>query len=322
MRALLVHNPTSGEGEHSKEELIDRLSAAELDVTYCSTKSPDFFKECRKPTELVVIAGGDGTVRKTATQLGNSKTQIVILSVGTANNVARSLGIPRRISDIADYLRSAIRRRVDIGLARGPWGTKSFVEAAGCGALAATTAAKPDADTDRRERLLDGRRAFFDALKSAEPFKASIRADEREMDGNWLAIEVLNHSYSGSGLLLAPGADPGDGKFDLFCIGEEQRSDMLDWLAAPDSLEPPVETVLCKQISFEWDGRQPLRLDDRLQAAPKKGKAVKISLRLRKPPLMVLTPLPDTKESEKKVRAREEAVAEQLIISWQHPVVL
>lgn len=260
MRALLVHNPTSGEAEHSKEVLVDRLHAADLDVIYCSTKSSDFAKNCRQTADVIVIAGGDGTVRKTAIKLWNSETPILILSLGTANNVARSLGIPRHIDDVGGFLNSAIRGRMDIGVAKGPWGTKSFVEAVGCGALAATTATKPYADADRRERLLDGRRAFFDALKSSEPFETLIQTDNVEMTGKWLAIEVLNHSYSGSRLLLAPQADPGDGKLDLFCISEEQRPEMLDWLSAPDSLEPPIQTIQCRRVSFEWDRHQPLRL--------------------------------------------------------------
>jgi diacylglycerol kinase family enzyme len=290
MRALLVHNPTAGEGEHSKEVLIDRLHAAELDVVYCSTKSPDFAEECRQPADIAVIAGGDGTVRKTALRLKNAKTPILVLPVGTANNIAQSLGVPNHVGDIAAYLRSAVPRPVDIGIAKGPWGTKSFIEATGCGALAATTASKPGADSDRRERLLDGRRAFFDALKSAEPFESEIEADDVKTSGSWVAIEVLNHSYSGSRLLLAPDADPGDGKFNLFCIAEEKRSIMLDWLAAPESLEPPIETMRCRRVSFEWDGKQPLRLDDRPQTPSQRGKLSKISLRLKKPALRFLLP--------------------------------
>ena len=63
MDALLFHNPHAGSGDHSKKDMLEVLSSAGFRVTYCSTKGPDFKAMLKETADMVVIAGGDGTVR-------------------------------------------------------------------------------------------------------------------------------------------------------------------------------------------------------------------------------------------------------------------
>lgn len=65
MRVTLIHNPTAGDEEHSLETLCSLLAAADHRVvTYRSTKEPGWEAALRELAELVVVAGGDGTVQK------------------------------------------------------------------------------------------------------------------------------------------------------------------------------------------------------------------------------------------------------------------
>src|SRR5438477_13071175 len=66
MRITLMHNPKAGDAEHGRKQLMAALAKAGHHVNYQSTKKGDYKKGLKKPTDLVLAAGGDGTVVKVA----------------------------------------------------------------------------------------------------------------------------------------------------------------------------------------------------------------------------------------------------------------
>ena len=137
MRAIVLHNPTAGSGDVAAEDLLAALAAGGIAARYCSTKQGGFKHALRKASDLVVAAGGDGTVLKVIRHLRNRSVPIAILPLGGANNIARSLGItadPLKIARAGWGETNA--RRLDIGTAAGPWRKRLFVESVGIGALA------------------------------------------------------------------------------------------------------------------------------------------------------------------------------------------
>ncbi len=90
MRITLVYNPTAGDGV-DPEELKALVEGAGHEVRVASKKG-DWQKRLRKkPTDLVVAVGGDGTIGEVAVELAGSDTPMAILPMGTANNVGRTL---------------------------------------------------------------------------------------------------------------------------------------------------------------------------------------------------------------------------------------
>ena len=69
MRLTLIHNPQAGDESRSADVLREMLADAGYDVTCESTKKA-WKKALKRPTDLAVAAGGDGTVRKVALVLG------------------------------------------------------------------------------------------------------------------------------------------------------------------------------------------------------------------------------------------------------------
>src|SRR5687768_16389172 len=93
----LFHNPGAGNEEHSREELTSLLEANGYECNYISTKEKGW-KRFNDKAGIVVIAGGDGTIRKVVKELLRIQPLpkpvfIGILPLGTANNIAKSLGI-------------------------------------------------------------------------------------------------------------------------------------------------------------------------------------------------------------------------------------
>src|SRR6478736_4892784 len=136
MRATLFHNPTAGGKAFSKKNLLDSLRLAGFKVKYVSTKGRAFKTALKKESGLFVVAGGDGTITKILTGMKNRRVPVAIAPTGSANNIARSLGIHGTPQELVELWRSKHRMRLNIGSAQGMWGRRSFVESAGIGALA------------------------------------------------------------------------------------------------------------------------------------------------------------------------------------------
>jgi diacylglycerol kinase family enzyme len=177
MRAILIHNPNAGTGLHSAEQLIDILERERISASYYSTKDDAYRSALRDAADLVIAAGGDGTVAKVASRLKHRKTPVAIIPLGTANNVACSLGIQRNPKEAVASWRSAHQRKFDVGVATGPWGRSIFLEATGIGAFAAAIAAAEGKDeTDgehKKEKKLKAARRFLQGPEGG-------RADRRE----------------------------------------------------------------------------------------------------------------------------------------------
>jgi diacylglycerol kinase (ATP) len=129
MRITLMHNPKAGDAEHGEKQLMTALAKAGHHATYQSTKKSDYKKALKKPTDLVLAAGGDGTVGKIGSRLIDSGIPLSVLPLGTANNLARSLGFIASPEEIIGRLEGGKKHAFDVGLARGPWGKRFFLKA-------------------------------------------------------------------------------------------------------------------------------------------------------------------------------------------------
>ena len=92
MRAILFHNPSAGH-KADKDDILAAMKLADFEVRYVSVKNGDIEKAFEKRTDLIVIAGGDGTITEVLTKVPDRSVPVALLPLGTANNIARSLGI-------------------------------------------------------------------------------------------------------------------------------------------------------------------------------------------------------------------------------------
>ena len=130
MRIVLIHNPKAGDREHTKKQLIASLATFGHQTFYKSTTNRGWKKALRKPVDLVIAAGGDGTVPKTAWEIMGSGIPLTILPLGTANNLARNLGFAASPDEILAHLHHGKTRPFDVGIARGDCRKRYFLEAA------------------------------------------------------------------------------------------------------------------------------------------------------------------------------------------------
>ena len=231
MRVALIHNPGSGDDDHAGEHLIDLLTRAGHHVTY--RKSNILWHPVLDDhPDLLAVAGGDGTVSEVARAAAARNVPITILPTGTANNIAGYLGlsgIPLETL-IAGWAQASLQP-LDLGVARGPWGTHRFLESVGAGVLASLIS-EIDAGGAGYVNELDGRAARLNAalevlervLHQSTPVTCEIGLDNLQLSGQYLLIEILNFGAAGPNLPLAPQADGADGVLDIALVEAHERS--------------------------------------------------------------------------------------------------
>jgi diacylglycerol kinase family enzyme len=299
MRILLIHNPKAGERNHTKKRLIGSLSACGHKTFYQSTKKRGWKKAFHRSVDLVIAAGGDGTVRKTAWRLMDTGVPLAILPLGTANNLARSLGFTASPDEIAAHLGPETVRPFDIGVAQGACGTKFFVEAAGGGLLAdfvKSAGDRDDEDAPRKQRI----RQHVSQLRkiSAEhPARRwNIRIDGEDVSARYLLWEAMNIRAAGPALNLAPRAASDDGALDFISVREQERDlfeKFLDEQLAGNMRPFPFPACKVRKLQIADCGAF-LHFDGKVWGKKKERResrgAVEISV--RPAALMICTPRP------------------------------
>lgn len=89
--------------------------------------------------DMVVAAGGDGTIGLVARQLLGSRTALGMLPLGSVMNIPRMVGVPRDLEAAASILVEGTRRAIDVGRVGG----RIFYEAGSIGLHAAATRELP-----------------------------------------------------------------------------------------------------------------------------------------------------------------------------------
>ena len=136
-RAVIIGNPNSGSAgdEGYLEDFASMLRAGGLTVEVLNTERPDHATELAAAAgdRLVIAAGGDGTVNEVINGLSENAT-LGILPIGTANVLARELGLPLEPADACEKILTGKAFRMDVGVATDGEGTqRRFACMAGIG---------------------------------------------------------------------------------------------------------------------------------------------------------------------------------------------
>jgi diacylglycerol kinase family enzyme len=234
--AQLLHNPGAGEEGHSRKELIGLIEKTlDVECRYFSTKENDW-QDIEPGIDLLIIAGGDGTVRKVSRELLNRKridrqVPIAILPLGTANNIAKTLELTGDVKDIIKQWRKKLIRKFDIGRIEGIPGQQFFLEGFGYGIFPKLVKDMRKHDKQLKnmpeEKMKKAVETLREVIRSRKPFSCSVEIDGVDHSGNYILVEVMNIESIGPNLQLAPHANPGDGKLDVVLLTEQHRDQLL-----------------------------------------------------------------------------------------------
>jgi diacylglycerol kinase (ATP) len=298
MRISLLYNEDAGDGL-SARELGRMIERAGHKVIHELEDEADLQEVLEDAPDLVVAGGGDGTVWRAVSALLGHDVPLAILPLGTANNVARSLGVTGSVEEAIAGWSHATRRRFDHGMAVGSWGERRFIEGIGSGLVTSGIRAMdreppPDHDEDAEEKLARAVRRYRDVLSELRPRRWTIKMDDVRMEGEFLLVEVLNIRSVGPNLVLAPDADPFDGCFDVVIAGEEQREEMDCYLEARIAgQETRLSLPLWRARGVDITGWEDMHVDDEVVSGPPIGT---VSITMEASALNYLAPEPSSIE--------------------------
>jgi diacylglycerol kinase (ATP) len=237
--ARLIYNPKSGanvKDAHPLEKIVGALRAhgirAEIGIKTSGKTARKMAKAAAdNKEELVIVAGGDGTIEDIASQLVGTQTALGILPIGTMNNLARSLGIPLELNDACALLGAGSTRQVDVGHIRADAkpDIEYFLETAGVGLSAIAFPAGQAATKSGLGGLPSALRKLFDY----KPGPVQIELDDGEtIQANSQLVTVSNAPLMGLNFLIAPEAKMDDGLLDIAVYDDMGKTDLLGYFMA------------------------------------------------------------------------------------------
>ena len=174
--------------------------------------------------DVVVAAGGDGTIGTVASALLGTDVALGVLPMGTVMNIPRMLGIPRDLEAAAEALGTGERRLIDVGEAGG----RPFYEAASVGMNAAMFR---EAQQFEKGDWLSIVRTIWVALRY-RPARMHIDLDgDQRVRTRALMVVMALGPYTGAGMTVAPEARLDDGKFDVRVFRGFSKPELIRHLA-------------------------------------------------------------------------------------------
>ncbi len=261
MRATLVFNEKSGSAT-SEEHIVEALHDAGWKVRRVVTK--DQLDDCLcHGTDVVIVAGGDGTIARVAKRVAGTNVPMAIVPMGTANNIARSLGLGVDPIVAARGLANPATRDVDLGVIHSARSTSYFLEGFGVGVFADVIAEKASKKTKELRRGLG---LIAAELEAYDPVHFELEIEGRDFSGPYILAAVMNARSLGPALELAPDAKPDDGELDVVLIRPEARDALVTHLrrAVEEAhiVLPAFETTRATHVRLRADERW-AHIDDR-----------------------------------------------------------
>lgn len=228
-RALLIVNAKSRNGEAQAQAAIEALESHGIEPVHleCGRRedlSP-LIVEHRDRVECAVVGGGDGTLNAAAFGVIEAGLPLGILPLGTANDLARTLGIPFDLDGAAQVIADGRTRQIDLGLVNG----QPFFNVASVG-LSAELAQKLTRNIKRRFGRLGYALVAMKVLAQAKPFRATIMSETEAVRVRTLQIAVGNGRFYGGGNAVEKDAAIDDQHLDLYSL-EFERAWKLAFMA-------------------------------------------------------------------------------------------
>lgn len=216
--ALLIINPQSRNGQaDALDEATERLKNSGMTVERCVTESVSHMVSCiEQYTEkdgIVIVAGGDGTISSALGAVYKSQHTLAILPMGTANDLARSLGVPQDVVAAAQVIVNNTQERINLSQVNEHY----FVNVAHIG-LGVEVTHELTSEMKKYFGVFAYLGAFTRVMRRNTSFKVTIKADNWSETMRASHLAVGNGRYYGGGNVVDDRSTLQDGQLALFCL--------------------------------------------------------------------------------------------------------
>lgn len=230
MRIAVVWNAAAGSAAGvNPASVTDRLGAdaelfevsAERNATQCARAA------LQRGAEVVIAAGGDGTVSGVAAELVGSRARLGVLPIGTSNSFAAALGIPVDLAGALALLAGDEERLLDVAIVRGTEGERTMVLHCMVG-FHADVIGETTTDAKRRWGVLAYAASAVRQLSRVDTFAAELATDAGTVRCRATAIAVANLAPIKTVLAHGPSHLLGDdGRVDVTIVAAETMAEAI-----------------------------------------------------------------------------------------------
>ena len=298
--ALLIHNPSAGprEVEDELDLVVEYLSECDWrvrrSVTGHAGQATEFARQAVVDgLDVVLVAGGDGTVCEAVNGLVGSRVALGVLPSGTGNVWAKELGLPaftllnpNRLLVAAHLLTEATVRPIDVGRANEQY----FVLFAGLGLDAQVARGmEPRERSTKRLGLLPYLVAAATAAVEFYGVRTTVVVDGKVIKGRSLFILISNAQLYGGVLRITPEAKLDDGLLDMVIFNGVGPTytlrHLFSILGGRHLRDPSVKFLRARRVMVDCARPWPVQIDgDPFGSTPMTFQVIPRALRVLVPP--------------------------------------
>jgi YegS/Rv2252/BmrU family lipid kinase len=280
-RLLLLRNPRASRGAAELDAALATLrdTGVEVDL-HCPEDAEHMrfiIRASARSVDAVAVAGGDGTVNAALKPVLEAGLPLGVVPLGTANDLARTLGIPDDPQRACAVIAAAHRRRIDVGWADN----RPFLNAAGIG-LSARVARRTSREQKRSWGPLSYPAAVLDAVRGQRAFRVRLKSAGATREWTSIHMAVGNGVYYGGGTPIAESCAIDDGCLDVYSVRPQPLWRLLGVALAvrtgfQERLEtgvdvdrgPEFEVTTRPVLTVTLDGEPAMRTPVRFRVAPR-----------------------------------------------------
>lgn len=230
-RARLIYNPTSGREEMRRRlpDILQRLEQGGLETScHATVGEGDAMLAAAEAVDrgfdVVIAAGGDGTLNEVINGLAikEDRPALGLLPVGTTNDFARAVGIPKQWEKACDIIIRGETNEIDLGRMN----QRFFINIAGGGSMTELTYEVPS-----KLKTMLGQLAYYmkglEKLPRFRPIHLDIEWDGGEHEGEFMLFLAANSNSVAGFEKLAPNASLNDGLLDVILLRKCNLADFV-----------------------------------------------------------------------------------------------
>ncbi|MEG0381044.1 MAG: diacylglycerol kinase [Kurthia sp.] len=268
-RARIIYNPTSGREAFKKRlpEVLERFEIAGYETScHATTAEGDATVAARdavnRQFDIIIAVGGDGTLNEVVAGVSEfeERPKLGLIPMGTTNDFARAVRIPRDINKAVDIILKGDTLPVDVGLSNDRY----FINIAGGGRITELTYEVPS-----KLKTVLGQLAYYlkgiEMLPSLKATKMHIEYDGEVFDDEAMMFLIGLTNSVGGFEKLAPDASINDGLFSVFILKKCNIADFIRLVTlavrGEHLKDPHIIYTKAKEVKVVSDDKIQLNLD-------------------------------------------------------------
>lgn len=261
---LFVVNKSSGTSQSTnwdniiEQHFINKQQSFKiyhLPEGFTITQIKDHINTC--DPKCVIAVGGDGTVTMLANIVANTNIALGILPAGSANGMAKELGIPETAADALKIITNSNIRKCDLIKING---NKLCLHLSDIGLNAHLI---KHFDEGKLRGKLGYALVILKTLWHKEKMQAIIKTNDQEVRRNAFMVVIANASKYGTGAVINPEGSLSDGLFEVIIVRKLALGTLIKMLLKPGMFNPKnieiipstsVDVTMVKKMHFQIDG--------------------------------------------------------------------